>query len=396
MTLMRPLALLFCITALACGRQADQSAPPAHKEDAPSKDETDHKEDTNVVTVEEGMLRDLRVTTAEVESRPGGERISLLGQLEVDQRAYAEVNVGFAARVTALPVQAGERVRAGQTLAELTSPDLGRTRAEYLSAQARVKLAESTLERKRGLAAERIVPLREVQEAESALVDAQAALRSARATIGAFGVDPPSDETENAMSSSFVLRSPVSGSVLERTAVLGQVLTPGTPAFRVGDLSTLWLTVHAFERDAVRIENGVSARLLFPALPGQDFQGRVTMVGREVERESRTVPVRIDVRNNGQLLRPGMSASAVLPVGATGEKVLSVPVAAVQRVRNEWCVFLPKSAGAFEIRRIGRGRDLGEEVEVLSGLRAGERIVVDGAFLLKAQAEKGEGDEHAH
>jgi cobalt-zinc-cadmium efflux system membrane fusion protein len=184
--------------------------------------------------------------------------------------------------------------------------------------------------------------------------------------------------------------------VLERTAVLGQVLTPGTPAFRVGDLSTLWLTVHAFERDAVRIENGVSARLLFPALPGQDFQGRVTMVGREVERESRTVPVRIDVRNNGQLLRPGMSASAVLPVGATGEKVLSVPVAAVQRVRNEWCVFLPKSAGAFEIRRIGRGRDLGEEVEVLSGLRAGERIVVDGAFLLKAQAEKGEGDEHAH
>jgi cobalt-zinc-cadmium efflux system membrane fusion protein len=174
------------------------------------------------------------------------------------------------------------------------------------------------------------------------------------------------------------------------------MLDPATPAFRIGNLSTLWLTVHAFERDAVRIRQGVSARLSFPALPGQDFEGKVTMVGRHVERESRTVPVRIDVKNTGNVLKPGMSATATLPVGATGAAILTVPVAAVQRVRNEWCVFLPKDANHFEIRRIGRGRDLGGEVEVLSGLRAGDAIVVDGAFLLKAQAEKGAGghDEH--
>ena len=91
-----------------------------------------------------------------------------------------------------------------------------------------------------------------------------------------------------------------------------------------------------------------------------------------------------------------MSATATLPVGTTGAPILTIPVASVQRVRNEWCVFLPKDANHFEIRRIGRGRDLGGEVEVLSGLLGGENIVVDGAFLLKAQAEKGEGghDEH--
>jgi cobalt-zinc-cadmium efflux system membrane fusion protein len=78
--------------------------------------------------------------------------------------------------------------------------------------------------------------------------------------------------------------------------------------------------------------------------------------------------------------------------------MLTVPVAAVQRVRNEWCVFLPKEkeAGAYEIRKIGRGRDLGNEVEVLSGLEAGDKIVVDGAFLLKSQAEKGAGGGHGH
>ncbi|HXW07826.1 MAG TPA: efflux RND transporter periplasmic adaptor subunit [Vicinamibacterales bacterium] len=342
------------------------------------------------------MLRDLRITLDEVESRPGGEQITLLGELAVDQRAYAEVGVPVQARVIRLLVNAGETVRRGQVLAELTSPELGQARAAYLSSEARVTLADAALERKRGLAAEKIAPLREVQEAEHQAAEARAARRSARAAIDAFGVEPPSSDTVEATSSTFVLRSPVAGSVIERQAVLGRMLDPSTPAFRIGNLSTLWLTVHAFERDAVRIPNGAAARLVFAALPGGDFQGTVTMVGQHVESESRTVPVRLDVQNTNGVLRPGMSATAVLPIGESGAPILTVPVASVQRVRNNWCVFLPKGDGTFDIRRIGRGRDLAGEVEVLSGLRAGEQIVVDGAFLLKAQAERGETDHDAH
>jgi cobalt-zinc-cadmium efflux system membrane fusion protein len=342
------------------------------------------------------MLRDLRITTRLVESRTGGDLVVLLGELTVDQREYAEVSTPVAARATRLMVNAGDTVRAGQPLAELTSPELGRQRAEYLSASARLKLADAALERKRGLAAEKIVPLREVQEAESAAGEARAAVRASRAAIAAFGVEPPADESDGATSSTFLLHSPVSGSVIERTAVIGPMLDPASPAFRIGNLSTLWLTVHAFERDAVRIREAVSARVSFAALPGQDFDGTVATVGRYVDRESRTVPVRIDVGNRGNVLRPGMSATATLPVGATGSAILTVPVTSVQRVRNEWCVFLPKDANHFEIRRIGRGRDLGTEVEVLSGLKAGDTVVVDGAFVLKAQAEKGEGGHDDH
>jgi cobalt-zinc-cadmium efflux system membrane fusion protein len=353
-------------------------------------------EEANTLEVDEGMLRDLRITTSGVESRPGGERVVLLGTLAVDQGAYAEVGVPVAARVTRVLVNAGDSVRRGQTLAELTSPELGRERAEYLSAAARLKLAESALERRRGLAAEKIVPLREVQEAESAADEARAALRASRAAIAAYGVEPPTADDDGATSSAFVLTAPVAGSVIERVAVIGQMLDPSEAAFRIGDLSTLWLTVHAFERDAVRIRKGVSARLAFPALPGQDFEGDVAVVGGHVEEESKTVPIRIDVRNRGGLLRPGMSASAAVPVGGTGAPILTIPVASVQRVRNEWSVFLPKDDSHFEIRRIGRGRDLAGEVEVLSGLRAGEQIVVDGAFLLKAQAERGEAGHDDH
>jgi cobalt-zinc-cadmium efflux system membrane fusion protein len=387
------LILATCMALTACGRQTDDTAKPAATTPAA---EAPHEEAANTVEVDQEMLRDLRLTTRAVESRTGGDLVMLLGELAVDQSAYAEVGTPVAARVTRLLVNAGDGVRTGQALAELTSPELGRERAEYLSASARLKLAEAALERKRVLAAERIVPLREVQEAESAAGEARAALRASRAAISAFGVEPPTGEGEGATSSTFVLRAPLSGSVIERTAVVGQMLDPASPAFRIGDLSTLWLTVHAFERDAVRIRQGVQARVAFSALPGQDFDGNVTVVGRHVERESRTVPVRIDVRNRNNLLRPGMSATATLPVGETGAAMLTVPVASVQRVRNEWCVFLPKDASHFEIRRIGRGRDVGTEVEVLSGLQAGDTIVVDGAFLLKAQAEKSEAGHEGH
>ena len=109
------------------------------------------------------MLRDLRITTRPVESRPGGERVVLLGELAVDQRAYAEVGTPVAARITRLLVNTGDSVRSGQALAELVSPELGRERAAYLSAQARLTLADAALEGKRGLAAQMVVPLREVE-----------------------------------------------------------------------------------------------------------------------------------------------------------------------------------------------------------------------------------------
>lgn len=387
-------AVSLCLALAGCGGGSDTTGPPDAS--APDASAAARDEAPNMVDVDAAMLRDLRITTQPVESRTGGDLVALLGELTVDERSYAVVGTPVAARVSRLYVDVGETVLAGQRLADLTSPALGTARAEYLSAIARLRLSEAALDRKRQLAAERIAPLREVQEAESAAAEARAAVRASRAAITAFGVDAPRDDDEDEASSTFALRSPVAGSVIERAAVVGQMLDPTAPAFRVGNLSTLWLTVHAFERDAVRIRAGVSARVAFSALPGQDFDGVVTVLGRQVDPESRTVPIRIEVRNSASLLRPGMSATAMVPVGAGDAAILTVPVASVQRVRNAWSVFLPADEGHFEIRPIGRGRDLGNEIEVLSGLRAGETVVVDGAFLLKAQAEKGEGGHDDH
>ena len=245
---------------------SEETAKPAPQR-PPTAEADAHKEDANTVEVDEGMLRDLRITTRAVESRTGGELVMLWASSR-----WTSAPTPKSARLWRRESRDCWSMRAtpcvsGQTLAELTSPELGRERAEYLSASARLKLAEAALERKRGLAAEKIVPLREVQEAESAAGEARAALRASRAAIAAFGVEPPTDDGDGATSSAFVLRSPVAGSVIERTAVVGQMLDPAAPAFRIGNLSTLWLTVHAFERDAVRIQQGVSGAAVVSRSP---------------------------------------------------------------------------------------------------------------------------------
>ena len=105
------------------------------------------------------------------------------------------------------------------------------------------------------LAAERIAPLREVQEAEAAAAAAKAELRAAAAALQAMGLAAPTEDGSDTIGSPLFLRARgVAGTIIERTALRGQLLDPGTAAFRIADLSTLWLTVHAFERDAVRIQ----------------------------------------------------------------------------------------------------------------------------------------------
>jgi cobalt-zinc-cadmium efflux system membrane fusion protein len=193
------------------------------------------------------------------------------------------------------------------------------------------------------------------------------------------------------------MRSPIAGRLIDRRAVLGQYAGPSAALFTVADLSRVWVMAQVFERDAVNVSVGGIAHVTVAALPGQEFDGEIALVGRQVDPGSRTVPVRIELANPGTL-RPGMSASARLEVMGQNRTILAVPAAALQRVGEQWLAFVPHGPQEFEMRPVGRGRDLGNDVEVVSGLKAGETVVVEGAFLLKAEAEKraGGGDEHGH
>lgn len=351
---------------------------------------------SNELEVPVDMLRDLRVTTAEVQQAKAAETFAtILGELKVNEDAYAEVAAPLTGRVTRLLVGLGDRVQQGAALAELQSVELGRARAAVMAAAGRVTLARTALERKRALAAERIAPQREVQEAEAELAASEAEAAAADASVRALGA---SASDSGADSARFTLRAPVSGVVIARDVVVGQAISDASPAlFKIANLAQLWLTVHAFERDAVRIRTATTANVSVAALPGRTMTGRVTQVGGQVDPASRTVPVRIVVANLDGTLRPGMSASAQLAIGDSTASILTVPSGALQRIGSEWVVFLPKDEGHFDVREVGRGRDIGGQVEIVAGLKAGERVVVDGSFVLKAEAEKARGlggDDH--
>lgn len=354
-----------------------------------------HAEEENALHLSEDMLRDLRTSTAVVTQRSGLQEATVLGAVAVDQERYAEVAPPTGGQIVKLLAAANTAVSPGTPLAQMRSPELGRARAALLTAEARRDLARQTLERKQGLAQERIVPQREVQEAEATFRAAEADARAAIAGLQALGVSDGGSDSDTSL---FNLRSPIAGRVLERQAVLGTYADPSVPLFTIADLSRVWVVAQAFERDAVNVPVGSTAHITLAALPGQEFDGRVALVGRQVDEGSRTVPVRIELRNPTGVLRPGMSANARLEVSGQTTQILAVPAAALQRVGDRWLVFVPRGQAEFEMRPVGRGRDLGMDVEVVSGLKAGETVVVEGAFLLKAEAEKkaGGADEHGH
>jgi cobalt-zinc-cadmium efflux system membrane fusion protein len=379
-------------SASACRREPESRG--AGETAAPAPAEETHAEEDNAIHLAEDAFRDLRISTAQVVERPGAEEVSVLGELAADQGRYAEVAPPTDGQILSVLADVNAAVRRGDPLAQLRSPELGRARAELQSAEARLEVARQLLDRKRTLATERIVAVREVQEAEAAHRAAEAEVRAATAGLRALGIEGDTDTA----GSLFYVRSPIDGRVIDRQAILGQFANASSRLFTIADLSRIWLIAQVFERDAVGLRVGSVAHVFMAALPGQEFDGRITQIGRQVDPESRTVPVRVDMANADGILRPGMSATARLEITGRTRTILAVPAAALQRVGEEWLAFVPRSPQEIEMRPVGRGRDLGAEVEVLSGLQAGETVVVEGAFLLKAEAEsrRGGGDEHGH
>jgi cobalt-zinc-cadmium efflux system membrane fusion protein len=384
------LAVVTLLVLCGCNdkKARDSDHQPAESVDHAGSDTANggkpHAHGPEMIKIAPDMLRDLRVTTGKAQARAAGETVSALGELRVNEDAYAEVASPVSARVTKVLIRPGDTVKAGQALAELSSPELAQGRAELDAARSRLEIARKNAERKRALAADRLVPEREVVEAESALSETDAAAKVAASALRKYGA--------SAGEAGLAIKSPIGGTVIERSVVQGQLADPSKTLFRIGDLSTLWLHAHVFERDAVRVQTGRTATATFAALPGKSTEAVIQWIGREVDASSRTIDIRLDVPNPDGVLRPGMSATVSLPLGDIGPSaVVTIPVAAVQRVGASWAVFIPHGTGEFAIRPIGRGRDLAGEVEVLSGLAAGDEVVIDGAFLLKAESDKASG-----
>jgi membrane fusion protein, copper/silver efflux system len=176
-----------------------------------------------------------------------------------------------------------------------------------------------------------------------------------------------------------------SGFVVERAVQAGQAVEPGMVLYRLADLSTVWIDADVYEPDLRYIRTGESAEVEIAAYPGETLRGRVSYVYPEVRVETRTARLRVELPNPGARIKPGMYATVRIEAAA-GEPAVLVPRDAVMHSGTHAMVFVEEAPGLYRAREVRIGSDAGGTTAILSGLRAGERVVSRANFLLDSES----------
>lgn len=312
--------------------------------------------------------------------------VEATGRVAFDDARVSRVASPLSGRVLQLVARPGDRVRRGQALLLIASPDAEAAVADLTAAQADLQLAEKGLERARRLWQEQAIPRKDLQQAEGDAVKARAAVARAHARLDVLGIDPAAS---GAGVTRFTLRSPIDGLVVERPALTGMEVRAdsGTPLVTVADLRRIWVLADVYERDLGRVAVGQQAEVRLAAYPGEVFTGEVTHVGELVDPATRTVKIRVEVANEALRLKPEMFARVSVAAGPEARTVLTVPVEAVLSDGAASAVVVAQEGGRFEKRTIEAGPESDGRVQVLAGLQPGERVVTSGALFLKAEIE---------
>lgn len=326
---------------------------------------------TDQIVIDPVTIQNMGVRTAQVERRNLSRTIRTVGLVAYDEPRQYSVNSKVEGWVEKLHVNAtGQPVQKGQPLLEIYSPDLVAAQQEYLLALANShRLAQN--------------PYPEIAAGAGRLLEA------ARTRLGYWDIDEPQIAalTENGkIRKSMTLYSPNSGVVTMKKVVEGMRVMAGEELMQIADLSRVWVIADLYEHDLPLVRVGQTATVEIPSAPGRGLQGRITYIYPSVENESRTVKARIEFANPGLELKPEMYANVVIATAAQGD-ALVVPGGAVLRSGKGATVFVALGEGRFEPRAVqtGMGDEAGN-LQILSGLKEGEKVVTSAQFLLDSES----------
>jgi cobalt-zinc-cadmium efflux system membrane fusion protein len=394
------LILLFGFAA-GCSREDPELAKVAAEAAAPV---TAEKE----VVLAPEVQREAGIMADAIQVRSLPQTLQATGRMTVNENRTWRVGAITEGRIIRVYANAGDAVKEGQILARMHSHDIHESRAEYRKAVAevaRLKAVESYAARVRDRAKRlyqlKAGSLQQVEQAETEYSNAQTALANAEVEAERAGkhlvdfLEIPAEEPKEHRSGLresdedlIPVKSPASGTLLTRNVTAGTVVTTTGDLFVVSDLTVPWMIAAVSEEHLAKLRVGMPVRVYVQAYGDRGFRGRIGKLGEELDPTTRTIMVRVDVPNPDGLLKPEMYATAEIELGQS-EPSLFVPQVSVQEVHARSVVFVQKAKDRFEVRPVQLGRAVADTVEIAGGIRAGERIVTRGSYVLKSQLLKG-------
>jgi cobalt-zinc-cadmium efflux system membrane fusion protein len=315
------------------------------------------------------------------------------GQIALNGDTATQVFSPFSGRVLSVMAGPGESVKKGSPLLRIDASEFLQAQSDLLNSVAALKLARTNEERKHAAYEGKGGSLQDWQQSQAELAAAQTAFAAARDRLRIFGkTGAQIDVIERAANPDPVtdVLAPIDGVITDRQVGPGQYIQAGssTPVFTIGDLSTVWLIAAVRETDAPFIAPGQSAEVRVLAFPDQVFEAKVTVVGPQVDPVTHRIPVRATIANPGGKLKPQMYASFQIITGKPSEAA-AVPEEAVVREGDQAHVWVVEEDNALILRPVRTGRTHGGMVEVLQGLKPGERIVTRGSLFMDREAQPG-------
>jgi len=380
--------------------RAGSSAEPAAGETEATETST---EAAATLEIEPDIQRAAGLADQAAEERQVAETIQTTGVVGPDETRVARLRPLAEGRVTRVPVRVGDRVAAGQTLLVYDSITGGDLLSEYRAAVAALErataeadVARGALERADNLveigavakgerdrrAAEHQRAIAEVNSARAGVHNLEQKLR--RLGVSADDLARARKGEEVTAASTSTISAPFGGVVTEVHAAPGEVITPERELFVLADLSRVWVQGDVYQKDIAKIRIGQQALVTVDAYPGETFTGEVTYVSNVLDADTRTAKVRCEVPNRDGRLKVQMFATLALPV-SMARASLVIPARAVQDIDGVTTVFVRVDEEHFQTRAVRVGAGFGDSVEILEGLQPGERVVTDGALMLKSR-----------
>ncbi len=315
------------------------------------------------------------------------------GQIALNGDTTTQVFSPYSGRVVRVLASPGEYVKQGAPLLRIEASEFVQAQSDLLNSAATLKLARINEERKHAAYDSKGGSLQDWQQAQADLAAAENASTAAAnrlRILGQTNQEIAAIETAKKTDATTFVVAPIGGIVTDRQVGPGQYIQSGasSPVFSIGDLSTVWLVADVPETDAPFIERGQDVEVRVLALPGQTFKAKLTAIGAQVDPVTRRVPVRATLTNADSKLKPQMFASFSI-ITSGDSQAPAVPEEAIVREGDQARVWVVAANNTLSLRSIHTGRSNDGMVEVLEGLRAGERVVTRGSLFIDRAARPG-------